>query len=332
MKIKFAYLLLFFTNIFVAQVLLPTYSTAFDKQHQFNKELIKKHGIKKITFEIVDKKDFETVVDKSLTETYEFDTNGLLSKFYYTTIVKSVERTLPTVSYHKRKKHTILKTFTEYIYDTISINYIYQNNLLVLKRNFDGINYYESRYFKYDTNKNIIKETRYKETNNSLNNHEFILGNQVLLSLDSMNYTKYNPFQTKCVYFNNENRPYKENYIYSDSSGNVIKMVENYVAASWIVQEQVFKYEKNKLISAEFKGNANTLFTKKVNFIYDNLNELYEEKHFKNDQLVKEISYVTDKQNGLLNSFVERDPINKSLKIVKLKYDFGWLSINKEAK
>lgn len=48
--------------------------------------------------------------------------------------------------------------------------------------------------------------------------------------------------------------------------------------------------------------------------------------------LVKEISYVSDKQNGLLNSYVERDPINKSLKIVKLKYDFGWLSVNQDSK
>ncbi|MCA0431263.1 MAG: hypothetical protein LCH32_12255 [Bacteroidetes bacterium] len=332
MKIKLTYLFVLVLNAFFAQVLIPTYKTAFEKQHSFNSEIIKKHGIKKITFEIVDKKDFEAVVDKNLTETYEFDTNGYLSRFYYTTIVKTVERTVPTIVYHNRRKHTVLKTFTDYIYDTISINYIYHNNLLALKRNFDGINYYESRYFKYDTNKNIVKETRYKETNNSLNNQEFILGNQVLLSMDSMNYIKFNPYQSKCIYFNNENRPYKENYIYSDSSSHVIKMVENYVAASWIVQEQIFKYDKNKLISAEFKGNANISFTKKVEFVYDNLNELYTEKHYKNDMLVKEISYVSDKQNGLLNSYVERDPINKSLKIVKLKYDFGWLSVNQDSK
>jgi hypothetical protein len=145
-----------------------------------------------------------------------------------------------------------------------------------------------------------------------------------------MQFFNYSQKQTKCVYFNSEKRPYKENFIYKDSLGNIIKIYENYVAASWIVQEQKFSYTGNRLISAEYFGNANTNFKRKVEFEYDALNELFTEKQFKNDVLIKEISYVSDKNNGLLNSFVERDPINKSMRIVKLKYDFGGLSINKD--
>jgi len=317
-------------NSFISQVLLPTYKTAFEKQHQFNSEVIKKRGIKKITFEIVDKKDFETVVDKNLIETYEFDTNGSLLRYYYTTIVKSIERTIPTTVQKGRKKQNSYRTFTDYIYDTISTTYIYKNNLLALKRNFDGINYYESRYYQYDGNENMIKEMRFKETNNSTDKQLFILGNQVLLSTDSMQFLNYSQKQTKCIYFNSEKRPYKENFIYKDSVGNITKIYENYVAASWIVQEQKFIYNGKKLVSAEYVGNANTNFKRKIEYEYDSMNELFTEKQYKNDVLLKEISYVTDKNNGLLNSFVERDPINKSLRIVKLKYDFGGLSINKD--
>jgi hypothetical protein len=309
---------------------LPTYKTAFEKQHQFNSEVIKKRGIKKITFEIVDKKDFETVVDKNLIETYEFDTNGSLLRYYYTTIVKSIERNIPLVTQKGRKKQISFRTYIDYIYDTISTTYIYKNNLLALKRYHDGLNYYESRYFQYDDKANMIKEMRFKETNNSTDKQLFILGNQVLLSTDSMQFFNYSQKQTKCVYFNSEKRPYKENFIYKDSLGNIIKIYENYVAASWIVQEQKFSYTGNRLISAEYFGNANTNFKRKVEFEYDALNELFTEKQFKNDVLIKEISYVSDKNNGLLNSFVERDPINKSMRIVKLKYDFGGLSINKD--
>lgn len=310
--------------------MLPTYKTAFEKQHQFNSEVIKKRGIKKITFEIVDKKDFETVVDKNLIETYEFDTNGSLLRYYYTTIVKSIERNIPLVTQKGRKKQISFRTYIDYIYDTISTTYIYKNNLLALKRYHDGLNYYESRYFQYDDKANMIKEMRFKETNNSTDKQLFILGNQVLLSTDSMQFFNYSQKQTKCVYFNSEKRPYKENFIYKDSLGNIIKIYENYVAASWIVQEQKFSYTGNRLISAEYFGNANTNFKRKVEFEYDALNELFTEKQFKNDVLIKEISYVSDKNNGLLNSFVERDPINKSMRIVKLKYDFGGLSINKD--
>lgn len=320
----------FVANNLTSQVLLPTYKTAFEKQHQFNSEVIKKRGIKKITFEIVDKKDFETVVDKNLIETYEFDTNGNLLRYYYTTIVKSIERSIPVVIQKGRKKQNTYRTYTDYIYDTISTSYIYKNNLLALKRYHDGLNYYESRYFQYDDNANIVKEMRFKETNNSSDKQLFILGNQVLLSADSMQFLNYSQKQTKCIYFNNEKRPYKENFIYKDSLGNIIKIFENYVAASWIVQEQKFSYKTNKLITAEYVGNANTNFKRRVEFEYDTMNELFAEKQYKNDVLIKEISYVTDKNNGLLNSFVERDPINKSMRIVKLKYDFGALSINKD--
>lgn len=329
-KLKLLFLICFVSKSILAQVLLPNYNTAFERQHPFNSDVIKKRGIKKITFEIVDKKDFETVIDKNLLETYEFDTNGFLMRNYYTTIVKSFERVLPIVIQKGKRKQSTTKTYTDYIYDTISTTYIYKNNLLVLKRYYDGLNYYESRYYNYDANNNLIKEARYKETNNSADKNIFILGNQILLSVDSMQFVNYNQRQTKCVYFNSEKRPYKENFIYKDSLGNVTKMFENYVAASWIVQEQKFTYQNNKLVSAEYVGNANANFKRKVEFEYDSQNELYTEKQYKNDVLIKEISYVTDKNNGLLNSFVERDPINKSMRIVKLKYDFGALSINKD--
>lgn len=55
------------------------------------------------------------------------------------------------------------------------------------------------------------------------------------------------------------------------------------------------------------------------------MNELYSEKQYKNDLLLREISYVTNKADSLLNSIVIRDPNNKSIRIVKLKYDFGMI-------
>jgi hypothetical protein len=55
------------------------------------------------------------------------------------------------------------------------------------------------------------------------------------------------------------------------------------------------------------------------------MNELYTEKQYKNDILLREISYVSSKSDSLLNSFIIRDPSNKTMRIVKLKYDFGLL-------
>lgn len=303
-------------------MLVPTPETAFDKQHNFNADFIKNKGIKKITYEIIDKKDFEVPVDKSLTETYEFDTEGRLSRYYYTTIVKTLERQI-TSSDRKGKKST--RTVREYVYDTISTSYFYQNNKLVLQRYHDGANYYEGKYFRYDSAGNLTKELRFRETNSSPDRSLFMLGNQVLLSEDSFQYTRYSSGQIKCLLLNSENRPYKQRITNFDSLGRKVHINEQYTAASWISQEQKFTYKGQRLLTALFTGNASTKVTLLHEFEYDEHQELYGEKHFKNGVLIKEVSYVSDKLSNLLNSFVIRDHLNKTMRIVKLRYDLGLL-------
>lgn len=296
---------------------MPTVETAFDaQQHNFNPEVIRSKGIKKITFDIIDKKDFEVAVDKNLTETYEFNSDGNLSRYYYTTVVKTLERHV-TGGRNNR-------TISEYIYDTISTTYFYSGNNLILKRYHDGASYYESRYYRYDAAGNLTKELRFKETNNSRDKSVFILGNQLLLSEDSFQYQKYSSGQVKCIFLNNENRPYKEKITNVDSLGRKKNINENYTVAAWIMQESKFEYNAgNRLSVARFEGNANNKIVLLNTYEYDDKNELYTEKQFKNDVLVKEISYVSDKTNNLLNSFIIRDPTAKTMRIVRLKYDFG---------
>jgi hypothetical protein len=313
---------LFGSFIAKAQVLLPTSETAFEQQHNFNPVFIKAKGVRKIVFEIIDKKDFEVAVDKSLTETYEFNENGLVSRYYYTTIAKTLERQVTKVT--RRGQH-YSETYNDFVYDTISTSYFYAGDKLILKRYHDGLSYYESRYYRYDTAGNMTKELRYRETNNSPNRSVFILGNQVLISEDSFQYHKYSSGQLKCVFLNNENRPYKERIINYDSLGRKKTVSENYTAASWIMQEQSFNYGGDRLISAKFDGNANNRVVLDNTYEYDELNELYTEKQYRNEILQKEISYVTTKADTLLNSIVIRDPNAKTIRIIRLKYDMGMI-------
>ncbi|PBQ33083.1 hypothetical protein CNR22_15280 [Sphingobacteriaceae bacterium] len=310
----------------VAQVLIPTPETAFELQHNFNPEVIKQKGIKKITFEIIDKKDFEVAVDKSLIETYEFNAEGRLSRFYFTIIVKTNEKQITRVN---RKGQSVSHSINDYLYDTVSTTYFYSGNNLILKRYHDGINYYEGRYYRYDSLGNLTKESRFKETNNSTDRSLFILGNQVLLSEDSFQYKKFSSGQLKCTFLNNENRPYKERITNFDSLGRKKTENENYTAASWIMQESKYEYKGKHLVSAQFEGNAGNKVLVKNTYEYDDMDELYTEKQFKNDVLQKEISYVTNKGDSLLNSIVIRDPNNKSIRIVRLKYDFGMIGKTK---
>jgi hypothetical protein len=307
-----------------AQILHATPETAFEVQHNFNSTIIKNKNIKKITFEIVDKKDYEIPVDKDLVETYEFNDSGKLTRYYYTNIVKTIEKqtTVLVNGGRRRGRYAHVQTHNDYIYDTVSTSFFYSRNNLILKRYHDGAMFYESRYYRYDTLNNLTKELRYRETNNSKDKSVFILGGQLLLSEDSFQYKKYGK-QMQCVLLNNENRPYKEQTINFDSLGRKTSISEHYTAAAWIMQEMTFEYSKDRLILAQFKGNANNDVTLKITYEYDSNNELLTEKHYKNDVLLKELSYITDSVNTLLKSLVIRDHINKTMRIIKLKYDFA---------
>jgi hypothetical protein len=302
---------------------MPTPETAFEPQHNFNPEIIKAKNIKKITFEIIDKKDYEVAVDKNLIEIYEFNADGLLSRYYFTSIVKTFERQVVSKN---RNGRSLVKTFNDYVYDTVSTSYFYSGNNLILKRYHDGMNYYESRYYRYDSLNQLTKELRYKETNNSPDRSVFILGNQVLLSEDSFQYKKFSSGQLKCTLLNNENRSYKEKITNFDSLGRKINVNEIYTSAAWIMQENKYEYAGKKFVAAQFEGNANNKVILRNTYEYDEKDELYSEKQFKNETLVKEISYVTDKNDSLLNSIIIRDPVNKTIRIVRLRYDTGAVS------
>jgi hypothetical protein len=302
-------------------LLIPTHTSAFGPLLDFNTSFVKDRKIKSITFDIIDKKDFEVAVDKNLMNYYEFNANGQLTRFYYTSIVKTIEKEYHSQPvYHRHRLvssgHSYFKN--EYVYDTVSTVYMYNGNNLIMKRYNDGT-YYETRYYNYDSKNRVIKEKRYKETNNSETKNNFILGNQTLISEDSFQYVDINATQYKQICLNSENRPYKEIIVNKDSSGRVTSTNEHYTVA-WIVQSAQFKYNKGILSSADFKGNANGDVILKSTYECDSTDCIYTEKQYKNDLMLKEISYITERNTKFLNSFISRDPINKTMRIVKLYY------------
>ncbi len=314
------------SNHFMAQLIIPDYTTVFKKEYGFSPQYIKKNQIKKVVFEILDKKDYEAPVDKNLVENYEFNYNGFITRFYYTDIVKIIEKQVNVpASYRGRKKTRSAYSYTvnDYLYDTISMFHVFNSeNKILMKRNHIGNGFYETRYYKYDSAFHLVQEQRFKETNVSASKNDFILGNQVLVSQDSMNVMTYGDNQTKIIYFNSERRPYKEQIVIK-KDGNVISINETYIAASWIQQKQVFEYnEKGQLVSAFFNSNANVSLSYKHTFDYDTNGWLLTEKRYKNDLLLTESSYVNDINSSLVNSIVIRDFGNKSIRIIKLKYAY----------
>jgi hypothetical protein len=310
-----------------AQLLIPHYTTVFKKEYTFSPLYIQKNQIKKVVFEILDKKDFEAPVDKHLVENYEFSSFGFILRFYYTDIIKTIEKevTVPP-KYRGRKKIHNGYTYmmNDFIYDTISTTYLYkiQSDKLLMKRSHLGSGFYDTRYYRYDSLMNLVEESRYKETNVSQSKNDFILGSQTLVSKDSTKVIVYGEDQTKIIYYNSERRPYKEQIIIK-KNGNVVNITESYVAASWIQQNQTFEYnEQGQMTSAVLNSNANVNLSYKHTFDYDKNGWLLTEKKFKNDVLLTESSFVNDTLSSLVNSVVIRDFANKSIRIIKMKYSY----------
>ncbi|MBL7934486.1 MAG: hypothetical protein JNM51_01605 [Bacteroidia bacterium] len=311
-------------SLLISQSLIPTAEAAFESQLPFNTEYIKAQKIKSITFDIIDKKDLQVAEDKGLLTYYEFNSNGLLTRFYNTSIVKIIQKEYhsgPVYRHRKKISNGHSYTKNEYIYDTVSTNYFYnENSLLKLKRYNDGA-YYESYYYDYFADGKLEKEKRCKETNVSENKIEFKLGGQYVISEESFKYVNTGKNQYKKTCMNDEGRPYKE-IIYTLNENKKPTSINEQYTVAWITQNSNFEYNaKGQLIKASYKSNSNGDMEQVRTYEYDSNDCLLTEKQYKNGILLKEISYITDATKKV-NSYIIRDPNSKSLRIVKLMYQY----------
>lgn len=323
-RLFLCFVLLWVAPVLFAQALLPTAESAFEPQLPFNTAFIREKKIKSITFDILDKKDFQVAEDKGLLNYYEFNPQGLLSRYYYTSIVKVIEKEYhhdAVYRKHRKVSNAYAYTKNEYVYDTVSTTYFYDNlDLLKMKRYHDGP-YYESKYYSYSAANRPVSEMRFKETNVSENKSEFKLGTQTMLSEETFEYVVTGKNQYKKICKNDEGRVYKEIIMNHNDAGKLLSLNEQYTA-TWISQTSEFSYNaKGQLISAVYRSNANGQLEQSRSYEYDNDDCLLTEKQFRNGILQKEISYVTG-PGKQLNSYIIRDPNNKSMRIVKLLYQY----------
>ncbi len=274
---------------------------------------------------MVDKPDGQVIIDKGATQGYEFDSEGKLTRYYYTILNKidAQEVAVPAV---KKHGHIIRAATTEmiakYVNDTVFATVFYDTqNHIIAKRVRTG-DYYEAFYYEYDEQGRIKKEMHCRETNVSENKNEFKLGVQNVLSSETFVYTALTATQIKKQCFNDEGREYKKAIINYDARGN--KLSENYeFIVSWMRQEKTYQYDNNNcLLERTFISNESGDL-KEYSVFENNPNGiLLSEKKFKNDVLLNEISYLYDETFTLVRSQVNRDHKNASIGIVKYGYTF----------
>lgn len=291
----------------------------------FNSKIVKKNKIKRIDVVIVDKPDGEIIIDKGSSQGYEFDSLGRITRYYYTILnfVQNEEVEIPEV---RRKgkiiQHATTKTVTKYYNDTIFADIYYdQQSRIITKRVKMGA-YYNSYYYEYNEKGQIIKEMHFRETNVSENKNEFKMGVQNILSSETFEYVQMTPTQIKKRCLNDEGREYKKGIINYDEKGN--KLSENYeFIVSWMRQENLYQYDaKGNLLEKTFTSNESGNIKEYTAYKYNGNGVVLEEKKFKNDALLSEMSYLYDETNNLLKSKINRDHKNNSIGIVKFGYSY----------
>lgn len=284
----------------------------FEQFPVFNSSYIQQQRIRRIIFDIIDKKDWQEAEDKDITEVYEFNTDGKLKRKYFTSIKKIIQ-----YETHNKKHKTVI-TKELYEYDTTATEYHYQNNLLI-ERNIYPNNYTEATYYKYCGNW-VCKEEKYIETFKTISTGNKILDKLFLKAYDSIAVFDYGN-QIKHVFYNNEKLPYKEKFIYFNENKKIVEITEQLMVANGKIRKQ-FLYNSSGLLEKSIMNiDYGYPETYSIDFLYDDKNQVTAEKHFKNNHELKEYQYIYS-ENNWLKSILIRNFDNKDIRIIKLKFEY----------
>ncbi len=297
-----------------AQLLVFSPEYLFEKFPVFNTEYIQNNKIKKIVFDIIDKKDWQEAEDKNLTEVYEFEASGKLKRSYHTSIKKIIR--IET----QHKKHKNFTTQELYEYDTTSTEYLYQPKLIIERHQFPN-HYTEATYYKLCDPKWICKEEKYIESYRTLSTGNQVLDKLLLKAQDSIATNEF-PNQIKQIYYNNEKLPYKEKFIYFNDKKQITEILEQLMVAGGRIKKTFLYTNDNLLISATMTIDFGNSETHQIAYFYDEKKRVLSEKHYKNNQHTKEYQYIYSENNNELKSILIRTFEDKNIRIIKLSYEY----------
>lgn len=294
----------------------------------FNPDFIRTEKIKTISAAITLKPDNKVIIDKGLSEGYNFDTLGRLTEYYRTRVrsydTKEIEH--PAV-YRKGKR--IARPWTEYkyqyTYDTVFTNFYYDSlNRVIIKRVNDG-DFYNAWYYRY-TNEPyygcVLAQLQCRESNTGTSHREFRLGMQTILSTEDFCYERLTPNQVKRKCLNDEGKVYKEVILDFDSAGRLLAENSSYVV-SWVKQTSFYRYDSlGRLTEKSNHSFSGDELAERTTFLYDSLGRFDMQRNYKNEILQDEISFVYSKETPAFYAMINRRAKDAAIDIVKFTYSF----------
>lgn len=270
----------------------------FSDEPFFNEQFIRQNKVKSIQGARSSKKVKDIIRTKGLNFFYEFNPDGTLSK--------------QMATFHNPTQCK----------DTNIIEYSYtKNHLLEYTRKSDAYGFYSHRYF-YDTHNQLIKQTYHREENVCSSKNTFQLGNEYEISADSFSYHKLSAEQIKKIYYNNYNRPYKEEISYYDDLGYLKEIYAKFLIGNK-KSKVTFGYdEKGRVIEVNHFSDLSKEHKTTEKYFYDQLDNVLEMKIFENDKYITSKQFLYDKKTFLLTAQIIQDVPTEFIRIIQYQYTF----------
>jgi hypothetical protein len=311
----------FLLKISPAQLFIPISDDPFGVTIRFNADSIRKNKIEGITASLQYKPDERKIEDKGLKEYYHFDSLGRLDEYWRTRVqsYSQVPEEHPAV-YRKGRK--IRPAWTEYkyaySYDTVFVNYYYDNyGRLACRRQADG-EFYSTWYYIYNTDGTLARRTHCRETNLGKDHRNFRLGVQTVISQEDFSYQRFSNRQVKQLCLNDEGKPYKETMMMFDDKGRPLDFREAYMSGGVRIITTWIYDSNDRTAGWIYSSNAGGEYLEETRYLYDSLGRIESVKRYENDKLKDEFSYLYNGNEPIAYAYINRRHIEMGIDIVKL--------------
>jgi YD repeat-containing protein len=285
-----------------------------DHEVIFTPQYIKNYGLKTVVIDVLDKRDNEMLKDYQKRKKLVYDSLGRCKHILYT--FPSIYGNIFTTA--KVKDGRVLKREQALAFDSIIQYYFYNNKNQYIKTvQGNGLQFYNYLY-AYDSANQLKAEKKIYEVCRVMLDGICEPEHQKMLYEAYYKTTYYGKSQSKTIVYNDEKRPYKEIIRNYNDKGSILSEQEEFLLSPYYTK-YVWQYDaKNRLVSKTYYKEEKENW--KMEFDYDENNRLIAERIYKLKILTNEISFIYEIANGVINSYLNRDVLSKSMQIGKFSY------------
>jgi hypothetical protein len=264
----------------------------------FNEKFIRENGIVSISARISEKRDLKAITDQGVIEKFSFNNSGKITEHIKT---------------FKLKEEIIDTSLTGYQYNDV--------NKLIIKSGKESKGYY-SYEFKYNPSGKIVQQQYKRGENTAEQKYKLEKGKEFSIKTERFEYETSTPTREKIIFYNNDDKAYKEVFISYDALGNkteeesIFKLTSNRSITTYIYDDYGRIKEITEIVI--MMGKNETIYR----FNYDTNGNLEEIKVAKDGKAYEVIQFIYQAESFLLKAMLRKEELTGIIYIAQYDYAF----------